>query len=95
MTQILDREISLADMAEFEFAIKCSGTSHPTSPYHDNGDAKFWLRTICPDCRDTNTRPVCAKFAETILLYPEIEVFCVKCDWLGVAGEAVTVLGAI
>lgn len=82
-------------MADFEFAIPCSGASHPTSPLHDNGDAKFWIRTICPDCRDSITRPVCAQYAECMLLYPNIEVYCVKCQWLGISGDAVTILGSI
>jgi hypothetical protein len=95
MTQILDREISLADMADFEFGIPCSGITHPSMPYHDNGDAKFWVKSVCPDCQDTITRAVCAKFAECMILYPQIAMYCIKCDWVGVAGDSVTILGSI
>lgn len=95
MTQILDREITLADMAQFEFGIPCSGVTHPASPLHDSGDAKFWIRSVCPDCFDSITRAVCARYAEAMTLNPEMKMYCVKCKWEGVAGDSVVVLGSI
>lgn len=90
---------SLADMAEFEFSIPCSGGGHyePGNEQHDGGPAKYWIRSICPGegCDYEGVRAVCEGFVYHLRTHPQFLVYCRRCFWTGPAGEVHAVVSGI